>query len=131
MMVLVRLTADALALLHLGFVLFVALGGLLVLRWPRLAWLHLPAGVWGAWVEFAGWICPLTPLENALRHIAGTAGYPGGFIDHYLWPLIYPAGLTRDGQLALGLGVVVINVAVYGVLLARRARNRNRSTNDA
>lgn len=131
MTVLIRLAADALALLHLGFVLFVAFGGLLVLRWPRLAWLHLPAAAWGAWVEFAGWFCPLTPLENALRRIAGTAGYSGGFIDHYLWPLIYPAGLTRDVQLALGLGVVAINTAVYGVLLARRARNRNRPTNDS
>ena len=131
MTVLIRLAADALALLHLGFVLFVAFGGLVVLRWPRLVWLHLPAAAWGAWVEFAGWICPLTPLENALRRIAGTAGYSGGFIDHYLWPLIYPAGLTHDVQLALGLGVVVINVAVYGVLLARRARNRNGPTNDS
>lgn len=130
-MVLIRLAADALALLHLGFVLFVAFGGLLVLRWSRLAWLHLPAAAWGAWVEFAGWICPLTPLENALRRIAGTAGYFGGFIDHYLWPLIYPAGLTRDVQLALGLGVVVINAAMYGVLLVRRARNRNGPTNES
>lgn len=119
-MVLIRWAADALALIHLAFILFVAFGGLWVLRWPRLAWLHLPAAVWGAWVEFAGWICPLTPLENHLRRVAGEAGYTGGFVDHYLWPLIYPAGLTREMQWALGIGVVVLNAALYGWLMIRR-----------
>lgn len=117
-----RLAADAVALLHLAFVLFVAFGGLLVWRWPRLVWLHLPAVGWGALVEFTGWICPLTPLENHLRRVVGEAGYAGGFIDHYLWPLLYPAGLTREGQWALGAGVLILNGAVYGVLLARRWR---------
>ena len=91
-----RLAADAVALLHLAFVLFVAFGGLLVWRWPRLAWLHLPAVGWGGWIEFAGWTCPLTPLENALRRAVGKAGYAGGFIDHYLWPPPDPAGSTRE-----------------------------------
>jgi hypothetical protein len=117
-----RLAADAVALLHLAFVLFVVFGGLLVCRWPRLVWLHRPALGWGAWIEFTGWICPLTPLENHLRQLTGAAGYAGGFIDHYLWPLLYPAGLTREGQWALGAGVLVFNLGVYGVLLIRRMR---------
>ena len=117
-----RLAADAVALLHLGFVLFVAFGGLWVWRWPRRVWLHLPAVGWGAWIEFAGGLCPLTPLENHLRQAVGAAGYAGGFIDHYLWPLLYPAGLTREGQWMLGAGVLVFNVVVYGVLWIRRMR---------
>ena len=122
-----RLAADAVALFHLAFVLFVVFGGLLVCRWPRLAWLHRPAVGWGAWIEFTGWICPLTPLENHLRQLTGAAGYAGGFIDHYLWPLLYPAGLTREGQWALGAGVPILNGAVYGLLLARRHRARRGS----
>ena len=121
-----RLAADAVALLHLGFVLFVAFGGLWVWRWPRLVWLHLPAVAWGAWIEFAGGLCPLTPWENALRQAVGQAGYAGGFVDHYLWPLLYPAGLTREWQWALGAGILVFNIVVYGVLLMRR-RCRARS----
>jgi hypothetical protein len=86
-----RIAADLVVLAHLGFILFVILGGLLVLRWPRMAWIHLPAVIWGALIEFAGWICPLTPLENWLREASGTAGYQGGFIEHYLVPIVYPA----------------------------------------
>ncbi len=123
MTALVRVAADAVALLHGAFVLFVALGGLLVWRWPRLAWLHLPAVAWGALIEFSGWICPLTPLEHHLRQVIGQAGYAGGFIDHVLLALLYPAGLTREGQWALGVGVLVVNGVVYGVLLGRRARS--------
>ncbi len=117
-----RLAADVVALLHLAFVLFVVFGGLLVWRWPRLAWLHLPAVAWGALIEFAGWICPLTPLENDLRQVVGASGYAGGFIDHYLLALLYPAGLTRGMQWALGAGVLALNSVVYGILLVRRAR---------
>lgn len=122
MILLLRLAADAVALLHVAFVLFVAGGGLLVWRWPRLAWLHLPAVAWGAWIEFTGWICPLTPLENHLRQAIGQIGYSGGFIDHYLWPLLYPAGLTREWQWVLGAGVLALNGGVYGLLLIRRLR---------
>ena len=90
-----RALADLVLVVHLGFVLFVVLGGLLVVRWPWLAWLHVPAAVWGVLIEFMGWICPLTPLENSFRVAGGGAGYSGGFIEHYIRPILYPAGLTR------------------------------------
>jgi len=114
-----RLLADLLVLIHLGFVLFVVLGGLLVLRRPRLAWLHLPAAAWGAFIEAVGWICPLTPLENALRQHAGDAGYAGGFIEHYIIAVLYPPGLTRNIQFVLTGIVVIVNLAVYALLLQR------------
>lgn len=114
-----RLAADALVVIHLGFILFVLFGGLLLRRWPRLLWLHLPAVAWGATVEFFHLLCPLTPWENQLRRAAGDAGYEGGFIEYYLIPLIYPAGLTPQIQLWLGGVVVLINVTVYAYLLKR------------
>lgn len=117
---LVSLAADLVASLHFAFVVFVVLGGLLVLRWPRLAWLHLPAVAWGASIELLGWICPLTPLENRLRHEAGLAGYEGGFVEHYLLPMLYPASLSRSVQVILGLSVLLINAVVYGSILRRR-----------
>lgn len=120
---LARWLADAVLLLHLAFILFVVLGGLLALRRPQFAWLHLPAALWGVLIEFTGGICPLTPLENALRRRGGDAGYPGGFIEHYLVPLIYPGSLTRPVQVALGAAVVLINLAIYWQV-ARRARRR-------
>lgn len=122
------LLADAVLVAHFGFVLFVVLGGLLVLRWGRLAWLHVPAAIWGAAIEFAGWICPLTPLENDLRARAGETGYGGDFIARYLLPVVYPDGLTRRGQMLLGLAAVLINLAVYSRVW-RRSR-RQRSAND-
>lgn len=123
-----QILADAVLVLHFGFVAFVVAGGLLVARWPKLAWLHLPAAVWGAIVEFAGWICPLTPLENRLRARAGLAGYSGDFVEHYLLPLIYPARLTTRTQLLLGLLVVIVNVLLYAVVVARvRRRSAQKS----
>jgi hypothetical protein len=119
--VLYRAAADAVLLLHLAFVLFVVLGGFLVLRRPKLAWLHVPAALWGALIEFVGWICPLTPLEVALRQAAGSAGYSGDFLEHYLVAVMYPEGLTREVQFALGAVVVVLNAAIYTAVL-RRAR---------
>lgn len=119
-----RLLADAVLLLHGLFILFAVFGGLLVWRWPRLAWLHLPAAAWAGWVVSAGWICPLTPLENALRRSAGEAGYSGGFVEHYLLALIYPEGLTRPAQIALGLGVLLFNAALYARLLVLRRRRK-------
>ncbi|MCY1283901.1 hypothetical protein D9M70_327900 [compost metagenome] len=117
-----HLAASATLLLHLAFILFVMLGAFLLLRWPRLAWLHLPAAAWGAYIEFSHGICPLTPLENRLRRLAGAEGYAGGFIEHYLLPLIYPGNLTDGMQLAFGLIVVLFNGALYGWLLLRRRR---------
>ncbi|HEX7121463.1 MAG TPA: DUF2784 domain-containing protein [Gemmatimonadaceae bacterium] len=113
------LLADLVVVTHLAFVLFVVLGGLLVLRWPRVAWLHIPAAIWGVLIEFAGWICPLTPLEQWLRRRAGEAGYEGGFIEHYVTVLIYPEGLTREAQLLLGLGALSVNVLIYGIAIVR------------
>jgi hypothetical protein len=112
--------ADLVVLVHFTFVLFVLFGGLLALRWPRVMYLHLPAAVWGALIELAGGICPLTPLENSLRRSAGLAGYEGGFVEHYILPVLYPAGLTRGVQLTLGMLVIGINVAIYAWVLARR-----------
>lgn len=112
--------ADAVVLVHFGFVLFVVLGGFLVLRWRWLAWLHLPAAAWGALIEFAGWICPLTPLELWLRRTGGEAGYSGGFIEHYLLPVLYPAALTREVQIALGLGVLAVNLIAYALVWQRK-----------
>jgi hypothetical protein len=117
-----KTAADIVVLVHLAFILFVAAGGLLVLRWPRLAWAHVPAVVWGAMVELADWICPLTPLENRLRATAGEAAFAGGFIDQYIMPIVYPAGLTRGMQLTLGAAVIAVNLVVYGSLVFRRNR---------
>jgi len=114
-----RIAADAVLLIHLAFVAFVVLGGFLLLRWPRLAWIHVPALVWGALIEFGGWICPLTPLEVSLRRVAGQAGYSGDFIDHYIVALLYPDGLTRPMQIALGSIVVLINVLIYAMVVRR------------
>ena len=121
-----RLAADAVVTFHLLFILFVLLGGLLVLCWPWAALLHLPAMIWGAAVEFLHLYCPLTPLENALRSRAGDQGYDGGFIEHYVIPLIYPAGLTPQIQLWLGGIVLLINASVYGALLVRGVRRFRR-----
>lgn len=117
-----RMAADALVVIHLGFILFVMLGGLLLLRWPRLIWLHVPAVAWGVIVECLHLGCPLTPWENQLRRMAGQAGYEGGFIEHYLIPLIYPAELTPAIQLWLGAIVVLVNAAVYAWLIGRWRR---------
>ncbi len=112
--------ADLVVVLHAAFVAFVVLGGLAVMRWPRLAWAHIPAAAWGVVIEFMGWTCPLTPLENAWRARAAGAGYQGGFVEHYLLGALYPAGLTRSVQWGLGAIVLVLNAGAYGVLLVRR-----------
>lgn len=117
-----RLAADAVLLLHLAFIVFVVAGGLLALRWRWASLLHLPAAAWGAFVELSGRICPLTPLENALRLQAGQAGYEGSFIEHYLLALIYPAGLTHGIQFVLAALVLGVNIAVYAWVWRRRRR---------
>jgi hypothetical protein len=108
-----RLLADLTIVLHLAFVMFVVFGGLLVIRRPAVAWLHLPAAMWGAWVEFAGWVCPLTPLENWFREKSGGAVYASSFVERYLVPTLYPEALSRELQWLLGGFVVVVNAAVY------------------
>lgn len=121
---LARLAADAVVLAHLAFIAFALGGGLLVWRWPRLAWLHVPALIWAVVVQWLALICPLTPLENALRRAAGGAGYRGGFVEHYLMPVLYPAGLTVEIQWLLGGVVLAVNALVYGGLWWRRSRAR-------
>ena len=114
--------ADLIVALHFAFVAFVVLGGLLALRWPRVIWLHIPAVIWGAVIEFTGWICPLTPLENRLRRASGETGYQGDFIAHYILPVLYPNGLTRTDQLVLGGLALALNVVVYTFVAVRRRR---------
>jgi hypothetical protein len=114
--------ADIVVLLHFGFILFVLFGGLLVLRWRRLMWIHVPVFIWGVFIEWVGWVCPLTPLEQRLRAAAGAAAYEGGFIDHYIMPLVYPPGLTREMQWVLGGVVLALNATVYGIIFLRRRR---------
>ena len=117
-----RILADATVVFHLGFVLFVVFGGILVARWPSVAWAHVPAVVWGAWVEFAGWQCPLTPLENWFRQQGGGPTYNMSFVEHYLLPILYPASLSREVQWGLGGFALIFNAAVYIVIFRRRAR---------
>jgi len=113
------IAAHLVVVLHLGFVCFVVLGGFMVWRWQWILFLHIPAALWGALIEFQGWVCPLTPLEQQLRQEAGQAGYSGGFIEHYLLPVLYPSSLSREVQMFLGTCVVVINAAAYGWLVSR------------
>jgi len=121
-----KLAADAVVLLHLGFVLFVVTGGLLVFRWRWIALLHLPAVIWAVLLEFNGWLCPLTPLELSLRAAGGQAGYSGGFVEHYILPVLYPAELGRSLQIAMGSFVIAINITLYGWLLWRlKSRDTN------
>ena len=119
-----RALADAVVLFHLLFVAFAVGGGLLAFRWRWMPLVHLPAMAWAGWVEFTGRICPLTPLENHLRAAGGAAGYQGGFIEHYLMPVLYPADLTRELQWMLGTGLLAFNLAVYGAWLLRRRFRR-------
>jgi hypothetical protein len=114
-----RLLADLLVFLHFAFVGFVVFGGLLVTRRPRLAWIHVPCVLWGALIELAGWVCPLTPIENRFRGLGGEAGYAGGFVEHYLLPMLYPQGLTRTDQVLLGILVLGLNGAVYARWILR------------
>lgn len=116
-----RFAADAVLLLHLAFIVFVVAGGLLAFRYRWMAWIHLPAAAWGAYVELAGRLCPLTTLENLYRTRAGQSGYAESFVEHYLVPLIYPSGLTRGIQYAAAAVVIVVNLLIYGLLMRRRS----------
>jgi hypothetical protein len=115
-----QLLAGAVVVIHLAFVAFIVLGGLLTMRWPRAAWLHLPCAAYGFGIELVGWTCPLTPLENALRRRAGQPGYVGGFVEHYLLPVLYPAPMPSWGPWALAGLVLAVNAGVYALALARR-----------
>ena len=119
-----QLAANLVVLIHLAFIMFVVAGGFLALRWRWIACCHIPAAIWGATVELGGWICPLTPLENRLREAGGQAGYSGGFVEHYIVPVVYPTDLTRETQLLLGAVVVALNVGAYALVLARWRRRR-------
>jgi hypothetical protein len=124
-----RLAAEAVVLVHLGFVAFAVFGALLLARWPGALWLHLPALAWGVWIELSGAVCPLTPLEHRLRECAGQAGYAGGFVEHYLVPLLYPPGLQAAHQLGLAAFLVLVNVLLYAWLAARYLK-KNRIRHD-
>jgi hypothetical protein len=115
-----RLSADAVLVVHFAFVLFVILGGFIALRWPRLAWVHVPVALYGALIEFVGFVCPLTPLEIWLRRQGGQAGYEGGFVEHYITAWLYPTGLTREVQYALGALVLLVNAVAYPLYVRRR-----------
>lgn len=120
-----RILADGVLVVHAAFIAFVVAGGLLV-RWRRrVAWLHLPAVAWGALIEFRGWICPLTPLEIWARAQAGETGYPGGFIEHYLLPVVYPGALTRELQIVLGALVLIVNALVYAWVVSRALERKS------
>jgi hypothetical protein len=120
--------AGLIVLIHLAFVLFAVAGALLALRWPWVAWLHVPAAGWAVCIELAGGICPLTPLENTLRARAGLDYYSGGFIARYLFPMLYPEGLTREVQYWLGMLVLALNAGVYAFVYIGRRRARRRNT---
>jgi len=119
-----HLLAGAVITIHAAFVLFVVAGGFIALRWRRLVWVHVPAAVWGVLIEYGGWICPLTPLENTLRARAGVAGYSGGFIEHYILRTLYPSGLDAHARVALGSLALLVNVAAYTLIIRRHARSR-------
>lgn len=116
--------ANLVVLTHLAFILFVVCGGLLALRWARAAWIHVPVALYGTLIELVGWTCPLTPLENHLRRRAGQGGYAGGFIEHYVLPIIYPGELTEAIQVAMGVAVLVVNVGIYWLVVRRHHRSR-------
>ncbi len=116
--------ADIVVAIHFFFIVIACVGAVLVLKWRWLIWLHIPAALWAAMIMLMGWICPLTPLENHLRRSAGQSGYTGGFIDQYLMPVIYPAGLTREIQVWLGVGVIILNLVIYTIVYRRYRREK-------
>lgn len=122
--------ADLTVLVHFTFVVFVTVGGFLVLKWNRLAWVHVPAAIWGIAIELGGWLCPLTHLENWLRHKGGSAGYSESFVTHWVEPVLYPAGLTRNSQLVIALALGIINIAIYAAVWRSQA-SVNHSTGNS
>ena len=121
-----RILADIVVVVHVCFVFFVVFGGFLLRRWPNLIYAHVPAAIWGVLIEFGGWICPLTPVEKHFRALGHQAGYPESFVEHYITRVMYPAGLTRGMQVAIGVFVIAVNLAFYW-LAFRRPRSPRRS----
>lgn len=119
-----KLAADLLVLIHFSFIIFVVLGGFLVLRWPRVAWIHLPAVSWGIWIEFNNGICPLTTFEKSLRETANTPSYAGNFIDNYIIPIIYPPGFTPETASLLGFALLATTILIYSTAIIRKLRNK-------
>jgi hypothetical protein len=126
MQIIYAFLADAIVVLHLLFILFVVSGGFVALKWLKLVYFHIPAAVWGVYIEFSGGICPLTPLENWLRLHSGQLGYEGGFIERYIIPVLYPVNLTRDVQMVLGVTALLINVLAYTLLVLQLKRRRTK-----
>jgi hypothetical protein len=120
-----RLAADIVVIVHFGFIVFVIVGGFLAIRWPRIAWVHLPVVAYGSLIEFFSFVCVLTPLEQWLRARSGSGGYDTSFTEHYILPLVYPSVLTYRLQLILGVSVIVINVVAYSLVIRKR-RTRGR-----
>ena len=121
-----HLFADIIVLFHFTFIVFAIMGGLLVLKWPWVIWIHLPSAMWATVIVLFGWVCPLTPLENMLRRINEDEAYTGGFIEHYIIPIIYPSGLTRELQITLGIFLVLLNVIVYTFVYRHWRRHRDK-----
>ena len=117
-----RIAAEGIVVVHLIFILFVILGGLALFKWPWMIWVHVPAAVWGGLVELVGAPCPLTPLENHLRQAGNADAYSGGFIDHYIMPIVYPPGLTRQTQVVLGVLILAVNFAIYFKFFTRKSK---------
>jgi hypothetical protein len=122
-----RILADFVVVFHGAYVVFVVLGALLALKWPKVLWVHAPAAIWGVLIEYAGWVCPLTPLENRLRALAGEAGYSGDFIEHYILRALYPHGLTPTVRYTLGTFALLVNVIAYTIVIKKRRRPVGRS----
>lgn len=120
-----HLLADIVVFAHLLYIVFVTVGGFLLLKWKRLIWIHVPAVIWAVLIEFANWYCPLTPLENWFRKTGGMHGYQSGFIEHYILPLIYPAVLTRELQVIIGLFVLIVNLGIYGWIIYRLIKKKS------
>lgn len=120
-----KLTADLLVLIHFSFIIFVVLGGLLVLRWPAVAWVHIPAAGWGAWIEITHSFCPLTTIEQNLRSAADVANYEGSFIDNYIIPIVYPPGFTPEAARLLGFSLIAITLLVYSIAVFLHLKNRS------
>ena len=125
-----KLAADSLVLIHFGFIMFVVLGGLLVLSWPKIAWAHIPAAMWGVWIEFTHGVCPLTPLEQSLRLRAGSTSYEGSFINHYIIPIIYPPGFSPQIAQIFGFVLLVFTISIYSFAIYRKRKPRTIESSD-